>query len=125
MSETFQYSSDIFTLVPMSELSKQHFDRHPIWSEYYDYDERDEILSWGIDPLWLEAELKRVHTENDHCAYPILQPYPLPERMRLYIKAQITTFDGQFLKGTLWMRTRVCFRFLRRVMNLCLFKMKS
>lgn len=99
MPITSSYPPDVFKLVPMSELSQAHFDEHPIWSEYYDFDERREIVGWGVDPKWLDAEIDRVHTGNDHCAYPILRPYPLPDRMRLYIKAGITTggnkrFDG-------------------------------
>ena len=75
MAITDHYLPDVFALVPMSELSKHHFDLHPIWSEHYDYDERDEIIDWGVDPRWLAEELDRVHTGNDHCAYPILRPY--------------------------------------------------
>ena len=43
MAITDAYGPDIFTLVPKSQLSKRHFDIHPIWSEYYDYDEREEM----------------------------------------------------------------------------------
>jgi hypothetical protein len=83
----------------MSTLSKCHFEQHPIWSEYYDYDEREEIIEWGVDSIWLAAELEHVHNGSDHCAYPILRPYPLPERMRLYIKARITTAENDILDG--------------------------
>jgi hypothetical protein len=83
----------------MSALSKQHFESHPIWSEHYDVEEREEIVAWGIDPKSLASELARIHTGNDHCAYPILRPYPLPERMRLYIRARITSNDGRTFVG--------------------------
>lgn len=96
---TSSYAPELFKLVPMSALSKFHFDEHPIWSEHYDYEEREEIAGWGIDPKWLAAELDRVHTGNDHCAYPILRPYPLPNRMRLYIKARITTAGNEQFDG--------------------------
>ena len=99
MPITKQYSPDIFTLVPMRALSKQHFESHPIWSEHYDYEEREDIVAWGIDPQWLASELERVHSGNDHCAYPILRPYPLPDRMRLYIRAMITLQNGQTCVG--------------------------
>jgi len=49
MAITSAYSTEIFTLIKMSELSKIHFDEHPIWSEHYDYDERQEIIDWGVD----------------------------------------------------------------------------
>jgi hypothetical protein len=99
MAITSSYSPEIFTLVPMCQLSKRHFDLHPIWSEFYDYEEREEIVSWGVDQKWLEQELEKFHTGNDHCAYPILRPYPLPERMRLYIKARFATASGTYLEG--------------------------
>ena len=99
MAITSSYSPEIFTLVPMSQLSKRHFDLHPIWSEFYDYEEREEIVSWGVDQKWLEEELENVHSGNDHCAYPVLRPYPLPERMRLYIRARFITASGMNLEG--------------------------
>jgi hypothetical protein len=89
MTITGTYPPNIFMLVPMSQLSKRHFDLHPIWSEHYDYEERDEIVSWGVDRQWLERELDRVDSGSDHCAYPILRPYPLPNRMRLYAQATL------------------------------------
>lgn len=99
MPITGTYPPDVFTLVPMSQLSKRHFDLHPIWSEHYDFDEREEIISWGVGREWLERELQRVNDGNDHCAYPILRPYPLPDRMRLYIKARFVTAGGSRLDG--------------------------
>jgi hypothetical protein len=99
MAITNTYPPDAFTLVPMSQLSKRHFDLHPIWSEHYDYDEREEIVSWGVDQEWLGRELDRMHDGSDHCAYPILRPYPLPDRMRLYVKARFETAGGTRLDG--------------------------
>lgn len=99
MAITGPYPANVFTLVPMSQLSKRHFDLHPIWSEHYDFDEREEIVSWGINRDWLDRELQQVHKGNDHCAYPILRPYPLPNRMRLYIGARVVTAGGTKLDG--------------------------
>lgn len=81
------YPPDMFKMIPMSELAKQHFDFHPIWSEFYDYDEREEIIAWGVDPQWLDRKLDSRDAGNDHWAYPVLRPYPLPIRMRIYIRA--------------------------------------
>src|SRR5690606_32813807 len=82
-----------------SQLSKCHFDLHPIWSEYYDFDELEKIVSWGVDRQWLQRGLERVDDGSDHCAYPILRPYPLPGRMRLYMKARFVTAGGTKLDG--------------------------
>src|SRR4051812_3470710 len=110
MAITGSYPPDIFMLVPKSQLSKHHFDLHPIWSEFYDYEERKEIISWGVNPDWLEVELERVHDGSDHAAYPILRPYPLPERMRLYIKARFVTADGTRLDGCIMNDDALCIR---------------
>ncbi len=99
MAITRTYPPDVFTLVSMSQLSKRHFDLHPIWSEHYDYDEREEIVSWGVNREWLERELDRVHDASDHSAYPILRPYPLPYRMHIYVKARFVTAGGMRLVG--------------------------
>lgn len=99
MAITATYPPDVFMLVPMSQLSKRHFDLHPIWSEHYDYQEREEIVSWGVDGEWLARELDRLHDGSDHCAYPILRPYPLPNRMRIYIKSRCVTAGGVTLDG--------------------------
>lgn len=99
MAITRTYPPDVFKMVPMSQLSKRHFDLHPIWCELYDYDEREDIVSWGVNREWLERELDRVGNGSDHSAYPILRPYPLPVRMRLYIRARFVTAGGTKLDG--------------------------
>ena len=89
----------MFVLIPQSELSKEHFEAYPIWSEHYDYDEIDEIVSWGIDREWLLQEIRAKCTGSEHCVYPLLQTDPLPARMRIFIKARFQTPDGVILSG--------------------------
>ncbi len=83
----------------MSQLGEQQFALHPIWSEFYDNDERHEIVSWGVDAQWLDEQLRGTDIGNDHWAYPVLRPEPLPERMRIYIGASFTTPTGNTLRG--------------------------
>ena len=72
MPITAQYSPDIFTLVPMSALSIQHFESHPIWSEYYDYDEREEIVAVsGVAPACTLARTK-ANASNDSENEPVI-----------------------------------------------------
>lgn len=99
MAITHSFPIEIFQLIKMHELSKRHFELHPIWSEHYDFEEREEIISWGVDAEWLDREIKRVHNGNEHCAYPILRPCPLPDRMRLYIRARFVTSGNVRLDG--------------------------
>jgi hypothetical protein len=88
------YPADHFRIV--SELTKECFDYHPAWSEYYDFDERDEIESWGVDRAWLDEQLRTI---PDHPHYTILATDPLPDRMRYFIKARFATPRGRELEG--------------------------
>lgn len=83
----------------MSHLGKAHFEEWPVWSEYYDFDELEEIEEWGIAPATFWAELKALNLGNEHAAYPALRYDPLPVRMRIYIKARFTTQRGDVLSG--------------------------
>jgi hypothetical protein len=89
----------MFKLIRGSELSKEHFEEYPVWSEYYDYEEFDEIVGWGIDKDWLEKELKLKDDGSEHCVYTVLQTSPLPDRMRIFIKAAFRTYSGAELTG--------------------------
>jgi hypothetical protein len=89
-----------FYIVPHDELAFDDFERFPVWSEHYDFDEIEEIISWGIDANWLKAQLGKLHDGSAHCYYPILQTTPrLPTRMHMSMKADITTVGGRQFKG--------------------------
>jgi len=88
-----------FKMIFGNELSEQHFDEYPVWSEFYEYDELEEIVSWGVDCDWLMKEWQEKHSGSEHCVYTVLQTEPLPERMRIYVKADVTTATGIKLKG--------------------------
>jgi hypothetical protein len=89
----------IFRLILMSQLGRAHFEEWPVWSEYYEPDELEDIEDWGIDSGVFLAELRALNLGNEHAAYPALRFDPLPERMRLYIKVQFTTRRGDKLDG--------------------------
>lgn len=91
-----RYPPDRFRIV--QELTEECFDYHPVWSEYYDFDEREEITSWGIDRDWLDAKLQEL-PEHPHPCYTVLDTDPLPDRMRLFIKAGFKTPTGNVLTG--------------------------
>lgn len=85
--------------IPMSALSKDHFAEWPVWSEFYDYDELEEIESWGVSVKQFLADIEQLNLGNEHAAYPMLKLDPIPDRMRVYIKAQFTCSDGRKLDG--------------------------
>jgi hypothetical protein len=86
-----------FRLVPMSELGKKHFEEWPVWSEYYEPDDIEDIQKWGIDPNSFWAEMKARNFEE--VAYPVLEYDPHAGYMRVYIKAQFITQSGRCLDG--------------------------
>ena len=99
MPITSAYHPDVFAMKSLADLDASDFARHPIWSEYYDYTERQDILDWGVPPSVLDGLLAVHHTGNVHAVYTVLKPFPLPDRMRLYIRAKFTTEDGDAFDG--------------------------
>ena len=93
------YPTECFAMKSMSDIDASDFARHPIWSEYYEHPERDEIIEWGVDPSHLDSLLAAHHDGNTHAVYTVLRPYPLPDRMRIYIKAQFHSADGDEFAG--------------------------
>jgi hypothetical protein len=61
-----------FCLIPTSELDERHFHQWPVWSEYYEPDEIEEITSWGIQPEQFHEQLRALRLGNEHAAYPVL-----------------------------------------------------
>ena len=97
-----------FRVLRQSLLAEQDFDAYPVWSEYYDYEELDDIEKWGLnrdDVMRLFAENSR---GNEHCVYTMLESNPFPERMRLFIRATITTVAGRKLKGYIMNENAFC-----------------
>jgi hypothetical protein len=90
-----------FYIVPGGEgPTFEDFENFPVWSEHYDYDEIEEIVSWGIDPAWLNEQFRKHDDGSAHCHYPVLQTTPrLPARMRMSVKADFVTAGGRSLKG--------------------------
>lgn len=89
----------MFRVIPQSKLSSEHFDEYPVWSEHYDYDEIDDIVDWGINKEWCLQEFEEKEKGNEHSVYPVLRTEPLPDRMRIFIKAEFRTDKGRVLKG--------------------------
>jgi hypothetical protein len=81
--------------------NEEAFGENPLWSEYYDYDEREEIASWGVDRAWLDDELRRL-PDHPHPSYPVLHHEPFPaDHMRLFIHARFRTPRNHELRGYL------------------------
>jgi hypothetical protein len=88
-----------FRVIPQSELSEQHFDEWPVWSEHYDYDEIEEIARWGVSREEAFQAFRQNERDNEHCVYTMLQANPFPPRMCIFIKASLQAANGLSLKG--------------------------
>ena len=99
MTDAQRSAVDGFLLIPMSQLGEVQFQMYPVWSEFYDSEEVEEIVNWGVSRDWLLKELGRLHAGDEHCAYPVLLLESLPQRMRLYVRAYFETHEGRRLNG--------------------------
>lgn len=92
-----------FKIVKSKDFKPACFSFHPLWSEYYDFDELDEIKSWGLDlnkQEILDALMKKEENgSHPHYTVPI-EVFP-PSRMRYFTKATFTTQNGYKLKGAI------------------------
>lgn len=88
-----------FLVLPESKLNEEAFDRFPVWSEHYDWDEIEEIERWGLDRDYVLDLFSQNSPGNEHCVYTMLESNPFPPRMRIFIRATVQTSDGQQLKG--------------------------
>ncbi|KPA87851.1 hypothetical protein PF66_05809 [Pseudomonas asplenii] len=88
-----------FRVLPQSQLDEEAFDDYPVWSEYYDHEEIDDVVRWGLDRELVLQLFKVNAAGNEHCVYTLLESNPFPLRMRLFVRASIETADGKRLKG--------------------------
>ena len=70
-----------------------------MWSEYYDWEEIEDIERWGLNKDEVLEIFEKNSPENEHCVYTLLESNPFPERMRIFIRANLTTSQGIELKG--------------------------
>lgn len=97
-----------FHVLLESELNEEAFDRFPVWSEHYDFDEIDDIVGWGLDREQVLGLFDANSPGNEHCVYTLLESNPLPPRMRIFIRATIRTTDGRVLKGSVMNEDAFC-----------------
>jgi len=88
-----------FLVLPQSQLGEAAFDRFPVWSEHYDWDEMEDIERWGLDRQYVLDLFAKNSPGNEHCVYTMLESHPFPPRMRIFIRAAVRTVEGQPLKG--------------------------
>ena len=81
------------------ELKSEHFKTHEVWSEYYDFEELDELRSWGVKEQFINELLAIAEEGASHPFYTVPVNEPLPERMRLFIKCKFVSAEGRVFQG--------------------------
>lgn len=101
--EILQKDHDAFKfnlqIIKSPDLIPIKFFEYPIWSEYYDFDELDEIENWGFDKMTVYEELKFMFVDQQHPYYAVpIAEFPV-ERMRYFTKAKFRTLNNKELSG--------------------------
>jgi hypothetical protein len=97
-----------FRVLPETQLSERDFDDYPVWSEHYDWDEIEDIERWGLNREHVLRLFRENSPRNEHCFYTLLESNPFPDRMRIFIRARITTADKRSLKGYVMNENAFC-----------------
>src|SRR5687768_4775717 len=92
---------NIFRIVTAKDFTPEVFTYHPLWSEFYDFHELDDIQRWGLDRQAVHEELKSKTIEQQHPFYTIPQSEFPPDRMRYFCLANLTTKTGRLLQGSI------------------------
>ena len=81
------------------ELTPAHFKECAVWSEYYDFEELEELLTWGVEKKYIDELLAIAKEGGAHPYYTVRNLELLPDRMRIYIYTQFITASGLKLEG--------------------------
>jgi hypothetical protein len=83
----------------MRDLGRQEFAEWPVWSEYYEPDELEDLVAWGVEIRSFYDQLRAYDLSDERVAYPVLKLDPLPDRMRIYVRANFQARSGHALDG--------------------------
>ncbi|MHC4879977.1 MAG: hypothetical protein ACYTGL_26295 [Planctomycetota bacterium] len=94
------FTSDQFEMVPESQFGIEHLRSHPVWARFYEPDDIDVAVSWGIDRGRFTQLLERFHDGSDHAMFPVLAFEPLPDDvLDVYVRSWFTPFRGDDIDG--------------------------
>ncbi len=92
---------DKFRIVASKDLKASDFSYHPLWSVYEDFDEIDEIASWGINKEEAHQALMDNFIDQIHPYYTVpVEAFP-PSRLCFFCKAVFTTSGGRQIDGAI------------------------
>src|SRR5690242_16251659 len=83
------------------DLSASLFNECEVWSEHYDFEELEEIRSWGVSEKYINELLSIAEEGGAHPFYPVRNLENLPERMRIFISAKFVSPTGREFAGVI------------------------
>jgi hypothetical protein len=92
---------DSASFAMVDTLTRRDAERHPVWSHYDETAHRDLILSWGVSPTQLDAEIERFEYCGTQPLYPVLVLDPLPRLEHPIMVARFVAASGSKLMGYL------------------------
>ena len=96
--KSFKYN---FRIISSEEFNSDRFREHPLWSEYYGYDELNEIEKWGYNKKRILDELLSKAIDSQHPYYSVpIRSFPL-DRMRYYTRSKFRTRNDLELDGAI------------------------
>lgn len=81
------------------DLTASLFKECAVWSEYYDFEELEEIRSWGVEEKHINELLEIAKEGASHPYYPVRDLKNLPDRMRIFISAKFISPSGVEFEG--------------------------
>jgi len=80
-------------------LTRADLEAHPVWADFHDERDRARILSWGVTPERLDAEIERY----DYCGraplYPVVDLSSAAEVASPTVALRVFLPDGSVLPG--------------------------
>lgn len=88
-----------FLLKPIASLTEADFETSPLWAGYYEPDDLDEIIRWGIPEASARKALDQIGWEDDHY-FPLPVEAAASEWMRgKFYAATVTDVQGRVFMG--------------------------
>ena len=81
------------------ELKPADFMNHEVWSEYYDFEELEELKSWGVEKRYIDELLEIAKEGADHPYYTVPKTEILPDRMRIFVSSEFISNTGRVFEG--------------------------
>lgn len=83
------------------ELKPADFKDSEVWSEYYDFEELEELKSWGVEDQYINQLLEIAKEGASHPYYTVPKTEALPDRMQIFVSCKFTSNTGREFEGVI------------------------